>query len=85
MGQIRVPSFLTKLDREKKIEMMKQFKSWNAWEVADLLREHLESELDRLIQEDEKNNFSSWFETRWTKAKRLGKRDAIRQLLKDLN
>lgn len=85
MTKIRVPSFLTGLDKSHKVDMIKEYQQWREWEVAELLREHLALELDRLIQEDEKHNFSSWFETRWTKAKRLGKRDAIRQLLKDLN
>ena len=64
--------------------MMKQFKSWKAWEVADLLREHLESELDRLTREDEKDSFSTWFRTRWSQAKRIGRREQLRQLIKDL-
>ena len=62
---VKVPSFLTTLDKEKKLEMMKQYKSWKAWEVADLLREHLQSELDRLIKEEEKGSFPTWFQTRW--------------------
>ena len=81
---VKVPSFLTALDKEKKLEMMKQYKSWKAWEVADLLREHLQSELDRLIKEEEKGSFPTWFQTRWSKAKGLGKREQLRQLIKDL-
>jgi hypothetical protein len=84
MALVRIPSFLTNLDKEKKQEMMKQFKSWKAWEVADLLKAHLERELDRLIQEEETNSFPTWFQTRWSKAKRLGKREQLRQLIKDL-
>ena len=85
MAQVRVPSFLMKLDKEKKIEMMKQLKSWKAWEVSDLLVQHLEDELDRLIREEEKGSFLSWFQTRWSIAKRLGKREQLRQLIKDLS
>ena len=81
---VRIPRFLTSLDKEKKQEIMKQFKSWKTWEVADLLRAHLQSELDQLILEDEKDSFSTWFQTRWSKAKRLGKREQLRQLIKDL-
>ncbi|MGL1886322.1 MAG: hypothetical protein OCD76_07385 [Reichenbachiella sp.] len=81
---VRIPSFLTSLDKEKKQEIMKQFKSWKSWEVCELLKAHLQSELDQLILEDEKDSFSTWFQTRWSKAKRLGKREQLRQLIKDL-
>ena len=64
--------------------MMKQLKSWKSWEVSQYLVEHLEGELDRLIQEDEKSSFSTWFQTRWSKAKRLGRREQLRQLIRDL-
>lgn len=84
MAQIRIPSFLTKLDKERKVELMKEYQQWKEWEVTELLKQQLQDELDQLIQQDEKNSFSTWFETRWMKAKRLGKREVIRQLLKDL-
>jgi len=84
MANIRVPSFLTKLDKEEKTEMMKQFKSWKAWTVSEYLVTHLQEELDRLIVEDERDTFLSWFQTRWSRAKRLGKREQLRQLIKDL-
>ena len=84
MSQVRVPSFLTKLDKEKKMDMMKQFKSWKSWEVSELLVQHLEDELDRLILEEEKVSFSTWFQTRWSNCKLLGKREQLRQLIKDL-
>ena len=81
---VKVPSFLTSLDKEKKEEMMKQYKSWKALEIAELLKEHLTNELDQLIKEDERDSFSTYFQTRWSKAKRLGRREQIRQLIKDL-
>jgi len=84
MSKVRIPVFLTCLEREKKLEMMKQLKSWKSWEVSQYLLEHLEGELDRLIQEDEKSSFSTWFQTRWSKAKRLGRREQLRQLIRDL-
>ena len=84
MANIRVPSFLTKLDSEYKKEMMIQFKSWKAWAVSEHLVSHLQEELDRLIKEDEKDTFTTWFQTRWSRAKRLGKREQLRQLIKDL-
>lgn len=84
MAQVRVPSFLTRLDQEKKAEMMKQYKAWKAWEVAEHLKTHLQNELDKLIQEEEQSSFTTWFQTRWSKAKSLGRREQLRQLIKDL-
>lgn len=81
---VRIPSFLTSLDKERKQDLMKQYKAWKSWEVADLLKVHLQNELDRLIQEDEKDSPLSWFQTRWSRAKRLGRREQLRQLIKDL-
>ena len=85
MAQVRVPSFLVKLEKDKKIEMMKQMKSFKAWEVSNLLVQHLNDELDRLVKEDEKDSLLSWFQTRWSQAKRLGRREQLRQLIKDLS
>ena len=84
MALIKVPSFLTKLDKEDKMEMMKQLKSWKSWAVAEHLVVYLESELERLIEEEEKGSFPSWFQTRWSKAKSLGRREQLRHLIKDL-
>jgi len=84
MAQVRVPSFLTKLDQEKKKEFMQLYKAWKADPVAEMMVEHLESELTKLIVEDEKDTPLSWFQSRWSRAKRLGKREAIRHLIKDL-
>lgn len=85
MAQVRIPSFLVKLEKDKKLEMMKQMKSWKAWEISSLLVNHLQHELDRLIKEDEKDSLLSYFQTRWSQAKRLGKREQLRQLIKDLS
>lgn len=84
MAKIRIPSFLTKLDQAEKTDMMKQLKSWKAWAVSEYLVQHLESKLDRLIIEDEKEDFLSKFQTNSHKAKRLGRRQELRELLKDL-
>jgi hypothetical protein len=37
-----------------------------------------------MVQEDEKSGFSSWFQTKWNRAKNLGKREVLRKLTKDL-
>jgi len=84
MSKIRIPTFLTKLDQAEKVDMMRQLKSWKAWAVSEYLIQHLESKLDRLIQEDEKQDFLSKFQTNSCRAKRLGRRQEIREILKDL-
>ena len=63
---------------------MKQYLSWKKWEVSELLAEHLQSKLDRLIQEDEKQDFLSKFQTNSQRAKRLGRRQELREQIKDL-
>ena len=84
MSNIRVPSFLTKLDKEEKIEMVKQWASLKGYKCIDLMKEHMERELDKLVLEDEKSSYTTWFQTKWSKAKRLGRREQLRTTIKDL-
>lgn len=84
MPSIRVPSFLSKLDSEEKKEMMQLLKPWKASPVAEHLVAYLRKELDQLSKDEEKQIPVSEFQTRWNHSKRLGKRESIRQLIKDL-
>ena len=84
MANIRVPTFLSKLDSEAKKEMMQLLKPWKASPVAEHLVSYLKSELDQLLKDAEKAIPVSEFETRWNHSKRLGKRENLRQLIKDL-
>ena len=84
MSNIRIPSFLTKLDKEQKLEMVKQWSTLKGYACIDLLKEHLESELNFLIVEDEKSSYVTWFQTKWSKARRLGRREQLRSMIKDL-
>ena len=84
MTDIKVPSFLTHLDREEKREMIKQWSTLKGYRCIDLMQEHLEKQLDQLIIEDEKSSYYSWFQTKWSGAKRLGRREQLRLLIKDL-
>jgi len=84
MANIRVPSFLTKLDKEDKKEMMDQYKTWKGLSLVEYLKSHLQSELDQLILEDEKVTPNSEFQFEWSRAKRLGRREQLRSLIKDL-
>ena len=84
MAQVRIPSFLVKQDKETKERLMKAYLSWKKWEVSELLTKHLQGKLDRLIAEDEKEDFLSKFQTNSRRAKRLGRRQELRELLNDL-
>ena len=84
MSNIRVPSFLTKLDKEKKVEMIKQWSTLKGYECIDLMKQHLEDELAFLLLEDEKSGYVTWFQTKWSRAKRLGRREQLRKTIKDL-
>ncbi len=82
--KIRVPSFFIIHYQELKQELMLEFKLWKTNTVTNELRDFLEGELTKLTTEDEKDNFSTLFQTKWQRAKRLGKREQLRNLLKDL-
>lgn len=84
MSQIRIPSFLTKLDKEEKQEMMKEYMQWKLQFCTEYLAKYLEDELERLVLEDEKRDYTTWFQTKWSKAKALGKREVLRHIIKDL-
>ena len=48
------------------------------------LQTYLQQEVDRLVMEDEKGSFTTFFQTKWNRAKNLGKREVLRKLIKDL-
>ncbi len=83
MSSIRVPSFLTKIDKAHKVELIRQWSTLKGYECIDLLKESLEQELDKLIEEDERSS-ATWFQTKWGRAKRLGRREQLRKMIKDL-
>ena len=84
MSNIRIPSFLTKLDREEKKEMIKQWSTLKGYKCIDLLLENLEEQLEILSLQDETSGFISWFQTKWSLARNHGKREILRKLIKDL-
>tara|TARA_R110002096_G_scaffold163951_3_gene331553 strand:+ start:4882 stop:5136 length:255 start_codon:yes stop_codon:yes gene_type:complete len=83
LSSIRVPSFLTKIDKAHKVELIRQWSTLKGYECIDLLKESLEQELDKLIEEDERSS-ATWFQTKWGRAKRLGRREQLRKMIKDL-
>jgi len=84
MSETRIPTFLHKLPKPEKIEMLKQWQTLQGYRCIDLMQEYYENELEKSISQDEKDNFISWFQTKWSRAKRLGKRQVYRQIIKDL-
>ena len=64
--------------------MIKQWSTLKGYECIDLMKQHLEDELAFLLLEDEKSGYVTWFQTKWSRAKRLGRREQLRKTIKDL-
>lgn len=81
-----VPEFITQYStsKEEREKLMKQYCIWTQQDISKMMVSHYEKKLDKLIREDEKESPLSWFQWKWGKAKRLGKRETLRQLIKDL-
>ena len=84
MAKYRIPSFITPLDKEKKEVVMKEWLHVRKSHSVEQLASYLQQEVDRLVREDEKASFTTWFQTKWNRAKNLGKREVLRKLIKDL-
>lgn len=79
------PEFIAQLaSKEDKERLAEQLDVWRKSEVVGLMVKYYEKVLDKLILEDEKDNPLSWFQFRWGKAKRVGKREALRKIINDL-
>ena len=84
MAKHKIPSFLTPLDKETKAEVMKEWITVSNSRSLEHLQAYLQQEVDRLVMEDEKGSFTTFFQTKWNRAKNLGKREVLRKLIKDL-
>lgn len=84
MAKHKIPSFLTPLDKETKAEVMKEWITVSNSRSLEHLQTYLQQEVDRLVMEDEKGSFTTFFQTKWNRAKNLGKREVLRKLIKDL-
>ena len=80
----KVPEFLSPLPSEEKQRLMKKYLTWKGEEITELMVKHYEKKLEQLLIEDEKDSPLSWFQSKWTRAKRLGKREAIRKFIEHL-
>ena len=85
MSKIRIPDFLAKkiktLPEEEKKEWITQYKIAKTNRVIELMLEELEKELSRLTLADERDDLISKFQFQTTRAKRLGERKKLRQLI----
>lgn len=82
----RIPVFLAAelkrtSDKEDKDKLFEQWKQIKNNEILQLMVESLESDLDSLISQDEKDDFLSKFTSSSKRAKRLGERKRLRQLI----
>lgn len=84
MAKHRIPSFISPLPNEKKEIVMKEWLQVSRSHTVEQLANYLQQEVDRLVREDEKSSFTTWFQTKWNRAKNLGKREVLRKLIKDL-
>lgn len=64
--------------------MVKQWSYIKGHECIDIMQAHFESQLKQLIIEDERSSPVTWFQSKWSGAKRLGRREQLRILIKDL-
>ena len=84
MAKHRIPSFITSLDKGTKETVMKEWLSVSRSHSIEHLTNYLQQEVDRLVREDEKGSFTTFFQTKWNRAKNLGKREVLRKIIKDL-
>jgi hypothetical protein len=84
LAKHRIPSFLAKLDAKEKERMMKEWMALSNHDSVAYLKKHFLDKLDKLAKEDEGASFSSWFQTKWQWAKNYGKRQAYREIIKEM-
>ena len=85
-----VPAFISAKfnsvqDKKQKEEVLRKLDNWRRDEFSEELLKYFEAELERLIQEDEKeDNFLSLFQFKFKSAASKGQRKTIRKLIKFL-
>lgn len=85
-SKIAIPPFLadyikTLDSQEKRDEVVTQYKVLKQNKVVELMLASLEKELERSVLEDERDDFLSKFASQSKKAKRLGERKKLRQII----
>lgn len=71
------------MNQEQKQELFKQYREIKKHKIIRAMVEHSEDTLTRLVQEDERDDFLSRFTSQSKRAKRLGERKQLRQLVKN--
>ena len=84
MSKVRIPTFLLCTPKEILSETLQRYKLWKQDVTCEQLVEHLESKLDTLMLEEEKFTPVSLFQSKYERAKNLGKREVLRSIIKDL-
>lgn len=81
-----IPKSISRLQKPKEdIERIKKlYINWKSDEITQLVLEGYIKDLKQLVVEDEKENWTTWFQTKWNRAKRLGNRETIRKIISDL-
>lgn len=87
MSKERIPvwldSLMKKADAQEKQELFKLYQSLKKHKLIKTMVSHAEKELERMTIEDERDDFLSKFTTQTRRAKRLGERKQLRQLVKN--
>lgn len=86
----KVPPHLSKefnalKTKEQKQEFIQSYKIWLDNPFTGALLKDFEDRIQELIKEDERTDFVSWFQTKYTSAANKGQRALLRNVLKQLN
>lgn len=84
MSKVRIPTFLVGTPKEKLGETLTEYHIWQRADTCEKLVGHLEDKLEKLLLEEEKDSPLSLFQSKYNRAKNLGKREILRSIIKDL-
>lgn len=87
MSKERIPVWLDglmkKASQQERQELFELYQSLKKHKLIKAMVSHSEKELERMTIEDERDDFLSKFTTQSRRAKRLGERKQLRQLVKN--
>lgn len=84
MALHKIPEFIAVQPKAEKERLMKLYINWKNNEITELMAQHYEKKLDKLLSEEEKESPVSWFQSKWSRVKRIGRREILRKILSDL-
>jgi len=65
-------------------EKLTQYAYWQRAEICEMLVKELESKLEKIMLEEERESPISLFQSKYNRAKNLGRREVLRSVIKDL-